>query len=425
MGSKSLLLTLIILISSMAGCTGDPDAGGNDEFSIEAIQGLIDNSTLDLISNMTEDPVPTLYYMNGDFGYWGEDYEYDQGVWTEVQNNHWTWVGTPANWIEVANIHQKEHEMIELRHISFHGYLNNSIGDMTTNSIFGIGSGSYESVIDWGMNCSNGFQNELSSNEWNSFANMPDSPGEIFPMAGEECDYTLSFKSNYEWSHIWWTVIYTVTEITEIESTTDIPEVTNNATNQQNEQETNVSMMISFVPGGMDEESRTTVMIELEMYMDESPIHVRNFLGHVVNGNYNSTVFHRIIDGFMIQGGDIQGLGGSGGYAVEWYGYCNGQAMESSSGCDMTDWTIPDEADNGLYHTPGAISMAKTSSPNTGGSQFFIVPSDSVPSHLDGVHTVFGYVTSGLDSITEISEVDTGSNDAPIHEVRIESITLG
>ena len=68
--------------------------------------------------------------------------------------------------------------------------------------------------------------------------------------------------------------------------------------------------------------------------------------------------------------------------------------------------------------------MAKTSSPNTGGSQFFIVPSDSNPSHLDGVHTVFGYVTDGLDSITDISEVDTNNNDKPTYDVIVESITI-
>jgi len=90
----------------------------------------------------------------------------------------------------------------------------------------------------------------------------------------------------------------------------------------------------------------------------------------------------------------------------------------------MNSWTLPDEANNGLDHIPGALSMAKTSSPNTGGSQFFIVPSDSSPSHLNGVHTVFGYVTSGLDSITDISEVATGNNDRPIYEVTISSISL-
>ncbi|GIS91856.1 MAG: hypothetical protein CM1200mP21_01510 [Candidatus Poseidoniales archaeon] len=72
--------------------------------------------------------------------------------------------------------------------------------------------------------------------------------------------------------------------------------------------------------------------------------------------------------------------------------------------CDQPRWTLPDEADNGHLHAPGVLAMAKTSSPNTGSSQFYIVPEDSTPSHLDGVHTVFGIVVSGLDHVTAISE---------------------
>ena len=68
--------------------------------------------------------------------------------------------------------------------------------------------------------------------------------------------------------------------------------------------------------------------------------------------------------------------------------------------------------------------MAKTSAANTGGSQFFIVPEDSNPSHLDGVHTVFGKVSSGLSSVTDISEVETGSNDMPLYEVRLLSVSI-
>ena len=107
-----------------------------------------------------------------------------------------------------------------------------------------------------------------------------------------------------------------------------------------------------------------------------------------------------------------------------WYVYCNGQQTGTEDSCSMNDWTIPDEANNGLTHSPGALSMAKTSSPDTGGSQFFIVPSDSNPSHLNGVHTVFGYVTSGLDHIDMISEVETGSNDRPLYDVTIINITI-
>ena len=187
---------------------------------------------------------------------------------------------------------------------------------------------------------------------------------------------------------------------------------------------TNITMQISYVPNGMDEGGRTNATVVIELYSEDAPNHVDSFLTHIVYGNYNSAIFHRIINGFMIQGGDFESGTGTGGYAANWYGYCNGQQGGIENDCSMSDWTIPDEADNGLSHTPGALSMAKTSAPDTGGSQFFIVPSDSSPSHLNGVHTVFGYVTSGLDSITDISDVATTNNDRPVHEVIIVNISI-
>ena len=126
----------------------------------------------------------------------------------------------------------------------------------------------------------------------------------------------------------------------------------------------------------------------------------------------------------MIQGGDFTNGDGTGGHAGAWYGYCNGQERASSSECAPSAWTIPDEANNGYKHTPGALSMAKTSSPNTGGSQFFIVPTGSNPSHLDGVHTVFGMVTDGIEAITEISEVETGQGDKPVRDVTLVSVEI-
>ncbi|DAC29248.1 MAG TPA: hypothetical protein D7H99_00690 [Candidatus Poseidoniales archaeon] len=166
--------------------------------------------------------------------------------------------------------------------------------------------------------------------------------------------------------------------------------------------------------------------IEIELDLNAAPIHSDNFLKHVQAGNYNGATFHRIIDDFMIQGGDFENGDGTGGYAYEWYGYCNGQAMNSSAECsNSTIYTIPDEADNGLVHTSCKISMAKTSSPNTGGSQFFIMPGDiSQHTWLDGVHTVFGEVTSGCNSITLLSEVQTGNSDIPSIPVVINSATI-
>ena len=166
-----------------------------------------------------------------------------------------------------------------------------------------------------------------------------------------------------------------------------------------------------------------TSPIEIKLHMSESPIHVDNFIKLAENGSYNGTIFHRIIDDFMIQGGDFTNQDGSGGHAAEWYGYCNGDAADQND-CTLDSYTIPDEADNGLEHLPCTLSMAKTAKSNTGGSQFFIIPEDSSPSHLDGVHTVFGTVTSGCEYITQISEVETAENNRPIAGVTIVSIEL-
>ena len=167
-----------------------------------------------------------------------------------------------------------------------------------------------------------------------------------------------------------------------------------------------------------------TETVTMDLYRADAPIHVENFITLAEDGNYDDVIFHRIIEGFMIQGGDFTNGDGTGGHAGAWYGYCNGQERSSSSECAPSAWTIPDEADNGRIHTPGALSMAKTSAANTGGSQFFIVPSGSTPSHLDGVHTVFGMVTDGLDVITEISEVETGQGDKPVRDVTLVSVEI-
>lgn len=164
--------------------------------------------------------------------------------------------------------------------------------------------------------------------------------------------------------------------------------------------------------------------ITLDLYRQDAPIHVENFIELAEDGSYDDVIFHRIIDNFMIQGGDFTNGDGTGGHAASWQGYCNGQQSASSSECAPTAYTIPDEANNGRTHTPGALSMAKTNAANTGGSQFFIVPSDSTPSHLDGVHTVFGMVTNGLDIITEISEVSTEAGDRPVRDVTLVSVEV-
>ena len=163
--------------------------------------------------------------------------------------------------------------------------------------------------------------------------------------------------------------------------------------------------------------------VTIELYPEAAPAHVENFKLLVENGDYDGTIFHRVIDDFMIQGGDFTNRDGTGGHAAKWFGYCNGNAG-SEADCPETSYTIPDEADNGLNHEPCTISMAKTNAPDTGGSQFFLIPNDSTPSWLDGQHTVFGEITSGCNHVTSISGVVTGENDKPAQDVELVSATF-
>jgi len=195
--------------------------------------------------------------------------------------------------------------------------------------------------------------------------------------------------------------------------------------------DTAVIFFISWTDSSGNEHCGT---LHIDLHDGAAPIHSENFRQHVQDGNYNGSIFHRIIDGFMIQGGDFEYGLGYGGYAASWQGYCNGQAMASESDCSSSNlYTLPDEANNGFNHGPGVISMAKASAPNTGGSQFFFVDQNSYTSHLDGVHTVFGVAlngsidgvnSTGLAVINAISEVVTGVQDKPTYDVTIVKAIL-
>ena len=146
-----------------------------------------------------------------------------------------------------------------------------------------------------------------------------------------------------------------------------------------------------------------TETITMDLYRADAPVHVENFITLAENGDYDNVKFHRIIDNFMIQGGDFTNGDGTGGHAGAWYGYCNGQERDTQSECAQSAWTIPDEANNGRIHTLALFQWQKlvlqiqvdhilhrsirlnTKSPN-------------------GVHTVFGMVTDGLD-VSEISKL--------------------
>ncbi|MEC7708765.1 MAG: peptidylprolyl isomerase [Candidatus Thermoplasmatota archaeon] len=187
--------------------------------------------------------------------------------------------------------------------------------------------------------------------------------------------------------------------------------------------------------------------VQIELYKDDAPIHVESFLTHAENFQYDGVEFHRVINDFMIQGGDIQNMAGSGGYAAHYYGFCNGVETPESECRQKEDYTVPFEHENGLRHTPGAIAAAHAGK-NTDGSQFYIVPSDGRAEFLDweegkdcwgdltpldpdddgSCHTVFGYVISGLEHVDEISHVETVNpqqqNDRPVDPVRILSVRI-
>lgn len=172
--------------------------------------------------------------------------------------------------------------------------------------------------------------------------------------------------------------------------------------------------------------------ITLQLNHSAAPIHASNFALHAEMGCYDDVLFHRVIQGFMVQSGDITNGDGTGGHAASWQGYCNGQPMNDSTSCTYNAphgptndrahraWTIPDESNN-LTHIPYALSMANNGSPNTGGSQFFIVSPNSTPSHLNGVHTVFGSVYSGFTTVDYIDAAQTNGTQgsSPVNDIKI------
>ena len=145
-------------------------------------------------------------------------------------------------------------------------------------------------------------------------------------------------------------------------------------------------------------------VIRLELYPETAPITVENFLDLVKKGFYNGLTFHRIISGFMIQGGDPDGNGmGDPGYSIKGEFKSNG-------------------VDNPLKHEKGVISMARSMDPNSAGSQFFIMH-EAAP-HLDGQYAAFGKVIEGLDVVDEIASVETGFQDAPVEKVIMEKVEV-
>ena len=142
----------------------------------------------------------------------------------------------------------------------------------------------------------------------------------------------------------------------------------------------------------------------LELYPEKAPITVDNFVKLAKSGFYNGIIFHRVIAGFMIQGGDPTGTGmGGPGHNIKGEFAANG---------------VP----NDLKHVRGVISMARAYDPNSAGSQFFIMHADA--SYLDGQYAAFGKMLDGFETLDEIARVRTNFNDRPLREQKMKSVTI-
>ena len=145
-------------------------------------------------------------------------------------------------------------------------------------------------------------------------------------------------------------------------------------------------------------------VMEGELYPEIAPQSVYNFIDLCNHNYYDGLIFHRVIPGFMIQGGCPEGTGmGGPGYCIKGEFFFNG-------------------VKNDLKHKRGVLSMARSSSPNSGGSQFFVMHQDA--RHLDGQYAAFGKVTSGLEVIDAIASVKTNRQDRPLEDQKIASITV-
>ncbi|WP_034448349.1 peptidylprolyl isomerase [Butyrivibrio sp. AE2032] len=145
-------------------------------------------------------------------------------------------------------------------------------------------------------------------------------------------------------------------------------------------------------------------VMKAELYPDIAPETVKNFVELASKGFYNGLIFHRVIPGFMIQGGDPEGTGmGGPGYTIKGEFTRNGFR-------------------NDLKHTRGVLSMARAMDPNSAGSQFFIMHEDSP--HLDGQYAAFGKVIEGIEVVDEIASVRTDYSDRPLEPQQIEFMTV-
>ncbi len=178
---------------------------------------------------------------------------------------------------------------------------------------------------------------------------------------------------------------------------TNTPESTGNDSVIDNNYSDETNPIVTIIMEGGKE-------IKIELYPKVAPNTVANFISLVESDFYNGLIFHRVIPGFMIQGGDPDGLGTGGpGYTI------NGEF--SANGFD-----------NDLIHQRGVISMARAQDPNSAGSQFFIMVETSP--HLDGQYAAFGKVISGMEVVDSIVSVERNAQDKPNQEQRMEIVTV-
>jgi peptidyl-prolyl cis-trans isomerase B (cyclophilin B) len=145
-------------------------------------------------------------------------------------------------------------------------------------------------------------------------------------------------------------------------------------------------------------------LIKIELYPEVAPNTVNNFISLVKNSFYDGTIFHRVIEGFMIQGGDPDGTGmGGPGYSIKGEFFSNG-------------------FENNLAHERGVISMARSQAPDSAGSQFFIMHEDSP--HLDGQYAAFGRVIQGIEEVDRIVHVEKNYQDRPKEEEMMKRVTI-
>lgn len=145
-------------------------------------------------------------------------------------------------------------------------------------------------------------------------------------------------------------------------------------------------------------------IMKAELYPEIAPNTVNNFVSLVKKGYYDGLIFHRVISGFMIQGGDPDGTGmGGPGYSIK------GEFAQNG-------------VENNLVHDAGVLSMARAMHPDSAGSQFFIMHKNAP--HLDGAYAAFGKVIEGMDVVNKIAETDTDYSDRPLDEQKIKSMTV-